>query len=252
MNLLDFKRGYERKYDEMLSGVLDELSAYFTNKYICKLIDEPQFVKHHQLFHWVDKSEIEKFSYFVSDYVTYICYDGTIRLSKDTLLSINIQFNYLDFDEFIFDKFSITYINYGKYTYCFNLFDDEYDPHDDPSDDGTNENRLNELYKNEDTHFIADIIDYFIFNANKLVDDIENTFIKMATTNYLSYLPSARTILLIGKYHRIIPYDIAKIISKKILFFLFFVITLPKIIFTICNFTLENFLHFIISLAKKI
>lgn len=224
MNLLDFKREYERKYDEILLGVLEELSAYFTNKYICKLIDEPQFVKHHQLFHWVDKYEIEKFSYFVSDYITYVCYDGTIRLSKDTLLSINIQFNYLDFDEFIFDKFSITYINYGKYTYSFDLLDDEYDPHDDPSDDGTNDNKLNELYKNEDTHFIADIIDYFIFNANKLVDDIENTFIKMATTNYLSYLPSARTILLIGKYHRIIPYDIAKIISKKILFFLLFLL----------------------------
>lgn len=221
MNLLDFKKEYDRKYDEMLCRVLSELSFYFNKKYICRLVEEPQFVKHHQLFHWVDSEEMEEFSYFRSDYITYVRYDGTIRLSKDVLVSIYIQFNFLDLKgEYIFDKFSITYINYGKQAYSFTLLDD-YDSEDEKSI----EESLNELYRNEDTHFAADIIDYFIFNANKIIDDIENTFLKMSTTNYLSHLPAARTILLIGKYTRLIPYDIAKIISQKILFFkkLFFV-----------------------------
>lgn len=203
----------------MLCRVLSELSLYFNKKYICRLVEEPQFVKHHQLFHWVDSEEMEEFSYFCYDYIKYIRYDGTIRLSKDVLVSIYIQFNFQDLtDEYIFNKFSITYINYGKLTYSFTLLDN-YDSKDDKF---IQENSLNELYRNEDTHEVADIIDYFIFNANKIIDDIENTFIKMATTNYLSYLPAARTILLIGKYTRLIPYDIAKIISQKILFFIVF------------------------------
>lgn len=227
MNLLDFKKEYDRKYDEMLCRVLSELSFYFNKKYICRLVEEPQFVKHHQLFHWVDSEEMEEFSYYYNDMdynrlkETNVRYDGTIRLSKDVLVSIYIQFNFQDLTgEYIFDRFSITYINYGKQTYSFTLLDD-YDSEDEKSI----EESLNELYRNEDTHEVADIIDYFIFNANKIIDDIENTFLKMSTTNYLSYLPAARTILLIGKYTRLIPYDIAKIISQKILFFkkLFFV-----------------------------
>lgn len=219
MNLLDLKKEYDRKYDEMLCRVLSELSLYFNKKYICRLVEEPQFVKHHQLFHWVDSEEIEKFRYYRSECMTYVRYDGTIRLSKDVLLSVNMGFSFQDLaGEYIFDRFSITYINYGKQTYSFTLLDD-YDSKDDKSDQ---ENSLNELYRNEDTHFVADIIDYFIFNANKIIDDIENTFLKMATTNYLSHLPAARTILLIGKYTRLIPYDIAKIISQKILFFIVF------------------------------
>lgn len=228
MNLLDLKREYESKYDEMLCRVLSELSLYYNKKYICRLVEEPQFVKHHQLFHWVDSEEMEEFSYYYNDMdynrlkETNVRYDGTIRLSKDVLVSIYIQFNFQDLtDEYIFNKFSITYINYGKLTYSFTLLDD-YDSDNDKSDQ---EYSLNELYRNEDTHEVADIIDYFIFNANKIIDDIENTFLKMSTTNYLSHLPAARTILLIGKYTRLIPYDIAKIISQKILFFkkLFFV-----------------------------
>jgi hypothetical protein len=218
MNLFAFREKYELEKKMLKDEVINELTLYFVNKYICKFL-KPVFVEEcgqHKYKEAEPKFDDNVFKYIKNKLDdTGLLFRCLIEIKPHMYLEIII---YGDYDESL--DFRFTHMYYDKKNlalpvYVRSRFSDyiEINNHHDMAD--KNNAVLDRLCRiNIEA---IDILDYFIDKYYEINKDLNDIMRRMYYTNYIYNSLQARTFYLCNNVTKTFPRDIAKIIYKTII-----------------------------------